>query len=238
MKEIYKGIVVKSVDYGSNDRIITILTSDDSFVVFKAKGASKLSSPFSKYTIPYSICEFELESKSENAHKVLVGANNIYYPKFINQNIKAIAISSYISESLIYLDYKIGLYEYISEIIKLLDKDEKEEMIFLSYLYYFIKANGIGLQLDCCEVCGKKKNIVDVDYTIGGLLCSSCSINRKSNEYIELLYKVGHYKGVYMNDYDIGTVFNLTKDLIVFLNENSWIKIKSEKFVLNSLFNI
>ena len=35
------------------------------------------------------------------------------------------------------------------------------------------------------------KNIVDVDYKEGGFLCSACSINRKSLEYIETLYKLG-----------------------------------------------
>ena len=75
MRQIYTGIVIKSIDYNASDRIITILSSDDSFVVFKARGVNKMNSPLMKYTIPFSISEFELESKGEMSNKTLVAAN-------------------------------------------------------------------------------------------------------------------------------------------------------------------
>ena len=238
MKEVYTGIVIKSIDYGASDRIITILTSDDSFVVFKARGVNKMSSSLMKYTIPFSISEFELESKSEKSNKVLTSASAIYFPSFTSSNIKGIALSSYISESLNYFDTFNGLYKFITSLIKSIDEGENESLLFLNYLYFLIKCNGLSLFVDGCEVCGSKKNIVDVDYSVGGFLCSSHSINRKSNEYIELLYKVSHSKGLYLEAVDEGTLFNLIKDLIFFFNENSGMNIRSEKFVLNSLFNM
>ena len=237
MKEIIEGIVIKSVDYSANDRIITVLTKDDSFVVFKVRGASKLSSPLSKFTIPFSISEFELEFKSETSHKILIGASKIHTPKFINDNIKSIAISSYISESLQYIDENKGLYEYIAKLIKSLDENN-ELFVFLSYVYYLIKKNGLSLCVDHCEMCGSKKNIVDVDYNMGGFLCSSCSINRKPKEYLELLYKLTHTNDLIFGSYDEGIIYSLVKDLLMFFNENSGLNIRSEKFVLNSLFNM
>ena len=206
MKQIVEGIVIKSVDYNANDRIITILTRDDSFVVFKVKGASKLSSPLSKFTIPFSVSEFELEFKSETSHKLLVGATKIYTPKFISDNIKAISVSSYISESLSYFEDKKGLYDYIVTLINELDKG-REVYVFLSYIYFLIKNNGLGLCVDHCEMCGSKKNIVDVDYNVGGFLCGTCSINRKSNDYISLLYKISHSPSLVVADFDDGIVY-------------------------------
>ena len=81
-------------------------------------------------------------------------------------------------------------------------------------------------------------NIVDVDYSMGGFLCGSCSINRKPKEYLELLYKLTHTNDLILGSYDEGIIYSLVKDLLMFFNENSGLNIRSEKFVLNSLFNI
>lgn len=235
MKEIYTGIVVKSIDYSASDRIITILCSDDSFVVFKARGVSKMSSSLAKHTIPFSISEFELEFKSEKSNKTLVGASMLFFPKHINESIEAIAMFSYISESLNYIEPTKGLYDYISSIIKRIENGEDCKVIFIEYVYYLIKCNGLSLSLNKCSHCGSKKNIVDVDYNEGGFLCSSCSINRKGLDYIETLYNIGANKPISV---DYGVIFNITRDLLIFFNENAGISLKSEKFLLNSLFNM
>ena len=182
MKEIYTGIVIKGIDYSASDRIITILCSDDSFVVFKARGVGKLSSSLAKYTIPYSISEFELECKTERSNKTLVGASSVFFPKNINSSIESIALFSYITESLNYLDVREGLYEYIKNIISDVENGCNLKIIFLKYLYYLIKCNGLTLLLNQCCKCGSKKNIVDVDYGEGGFLCSSCSEKSKEND--------------------------------------------------------
>ena len=239
MRQIYTGIVIKSIDYNASDRIITILSSDDSFVVFKARGVNKMNSPLMKYTIPFSISEFELESKGEMSNKTLVAANSVFYPRNINENIESIALFSYISESLNYIDSFKGLYDYVKDLIEAVESGKDVRWMFLNYLNYFIKCNGLSLCLDKCVSCGSKSHIVDVDYVAGGYLCSSCSINRKAMSYIESLYGLNRSKGVYLNDkLEDGDLFVIIKDLLSFLNDNSGIKIKSEKFLLNSLFNM
>ena len=135
---------------------------------------------------------------------------------FTNSNIKGIALSTFISETLNYFDKQKGLYDFVTSIVKSIDDSKKESMLFLNYLYFLIKCNGLSLCLDNCEVCGSKKNIVDVDYSIGGFLCSSHSINRKSKKYIELLYKISHLDGLYLDENDEGVIFNLVKDLLIF----------------------
>ena len=86
-----------------------------------------------------------------------------------------------------------------------------------------------------CSHCGSRKNIVDVDYNEGGFLCSSCSINRKGLDYIETLYNIGAAKVVNVDD---GVIFNITRDLLIFFNDNAGVSLRSEKFLLNSLFNM
>ena len=235
MKEIYTGIVIKGIDYSASDRIITILSSDDSFVVFKARGVGKISSSLAKYTIPYSISEFELECKSETSNKTLVGASSLFFPKNINSSIEAIALFSYITESLNYVEPRVGLYEFVMGIIYDAENGKNLKLLFLKYLYYLIKCNGLTLSLNKCCKCGSKKNIVDVDYKEGGFLCSACSINRKSLEYIETLYKLGVDKQIEVDD---GVIYKIVLDLLIFFNDNAGIILKSEKFLLNSLFNM
>ena len=235
MKDIYTGIVIKSIDYSASDRIITILCSDDSFVVFKARGVNKMSSSFAKHTIPFSISEFELESKSERSNKTLVGASMNFFPKHINESIESIALFSYIGESLNYIEEINGLYEYIKSIVERVEAGADVKLIFLEYLYNLIKCNGLTLSLNKCSHCGSKKNIVDVDYNEGGFLCSSCSINRKSLDYIKTLYNIGINKDINVDD---GVLFSVIRDLLIFFNENAGIFLRSEKFLLNSLFNM
>ena len=235
MKDVYTGIVIKSIDYSASDRIITILCSDDSFVVFKARGVNKMSSSLAKYTIPFSLSEFELEFRKEGSNKTLVGANQLFFPRNINASIEAIAFLSYVGESLNYIEARKGLYDYVKDIITRVEDGANIKVIFLEYLYYLIKCNGLSLSLDKCCSCGGKKNIVDVDYTEGGFLCSSCSVNRKSLDYIETLYKLGNYKPIEIDD---GVIYAIVKDLLDFFNENAGISLRSEKFLLNSLFNI
>lgn len=239
MRQIYTGIVIKSIDYNASDRIITILSSDDSFVVFKARGVNKMNSPLMKYTIPYSISEFELDSKGELSNKTLVAANRVFYPRKINETIESIALFSYVSESLNYMDASKGLYDYLKSIILDVEDGKDNRWMFLNYLNYFIKCNGLSLCLDKCVSCGSKSHIVDVDFDSGGFLCSSCSINRKSMNYIETLYELNRSKSLYFNDkLDDGELFGIIKDLLSFMNNNSGIVIRSEKFLLNSLFNM
>lgn len=57
------GLVIRSIDYGENDRLVTILTPEHGQVTVLAKGARSMKSKLLNITQPYVYGNFEINSK-------------------------------------------------------------------------------------------------------------------------------------------------------------------------------
>lgn len=180
-----KGIVIKEVGYKTSDKIVSILTMENEIVSFKAKGAKKLTSPFAKATMLGAICEFELENKIDNGKYDLVAEWEVFIPYKITKSIEALAVLSFIVESLFYIKEIPYLYEEVSYLLLLLENGENPLHIATYYLTKMLKWEGIELELDKCVKCGSSKSIVDLDYSLGGYVCYKCTFGTKSQDYLK-----------------------------------------------------
>lgn len=153
------GIVVKSVDYKDNDKIITILTDSLGILNAKLKGVKKNNAKLKFVSSPFCFGEFQL-TKNEDFYTV-IGCDIIDsffeltsdYDKFetaskiliisklaIKPNMDSGEILILIVESL-----KVLLYENVNF-----------NLVLIKFLIEIFKFSGFDLQIENCDTCGKK----------------------------------------------------------------------------------
>ena len=60
MSKIYQGIILKVVPYKESDAIVTLLTKEEGFISFKARGVFKINSKNASSLQLYTIGEYKL----------------------------------------------------------------------------------------------------------------------------------------------------------------------------------
>ena len=180
MNKIYQGIILKVVPYKESDAIITLLTKDEGFVSFKARGVFKINSKNSSSLQLYTIGEYKLEYKTDYSNKTLSSSSVIYFPLVIYDDLKYSCLLGFASEVIqMYKDNYEESYFIMDYIIRNL---ETIDILTCSLvlLKYVLKWNGILFEVDACVDC--KSKIVDAfSYESGGFLCHKCNENSNLN---------------------------------------------------------
>lgn len=90
------GLVLRSQNYGENDRIITILTAEGKMTVI-AKGARSMKSKIKNLTEPFVYADFELNQKSSGIPWIKGGSTNeIFYG--LRENVEKLFLATYICD--------------------------------------------------------------------------------------------------------------------------------------------
>lgn len=176
MLEKCEGIVIKTIDYGETNKIITLYTREWGKVGVMARGAKKPNSRLSAITQPFTYGYFLVQRSS--------GLGLLQQGDILN--------------SLRTLKEDIFLTAYASFIMELTEKstDEKKpnpfhfELLYqtlqymnegfdaeiLMYIYEMKMLNTLGLYpiLDKCAVCGATDGHFSFSIKEGGLICHRC----------------------------------------------------------------
>lgn len=168
-----KGIVLKTIDYQENSKIIYIMTENGlkSAIV---RGAKKLKSKTFSYAQPITYIEFNIQKERYiDACNVIDYFNNIKLDfKRITSSLKIVEISYLLGDHI--TDYQI-FFNFLVEILSLINKDEQNylfyELVFRIKTLYLL---GVAPVLNKCVDCGKKENLVGFSFNSGGMKCNKC----------------------------------------------------------------
>jgi len=182
MEEKVKGIVIGSVSFGENDKILTIFTLEKGAVTAKIKGVKKAGAKLKFATEPFCFAEYVFSFSQ--GKRTVIGASLIdsFYP--LREDMKRYFSAGTVIEFL----RRFMKENILAPNTFLLTVETLRELAYgenypLSQLAFFInealKQVGYGLNLGGCAVCGcNLSGRIFFDYQAGGFYCLDCANGR------------------------------------------------------------
>ena len=190
-KERREGIILHSMDYQENHKIVYLLTENgkESFLVPRGKGIKKGSNDTQNLTkINFNAKEKSL-SKATNLE-----ACDYYFE--IKKDLNKMMVANYALELLhrfINPDADSErLYKMFSAFLETLEFRKDLKLLLLQFRIKMLYFLGIQPNFRTCVHCGKKENLRGLSLRYGGIECYECSspdnINQTATEIIKHLY--------------------------------------------------
>jgi DNA repair protein RecO (recombination protein O) len=171
-----EGIVIRTTNYGENNKIVTLYTREFGKVGVMARGAKKPNSRLAAVTQLFTYGQFLFQASSGLGG--LQQGDMISSMRSIREDIFLTAHASYIVDltDKVTEDKKSNpfLFELLLQTLKLLN--EGYDMEILTYIYEMKMMNVQGLYpvLDKCANCGSTEGDFNFSIREGGLLCHRC----------------------------------------------------------------
>lgn len=186
-----EGIVISDTNYSETSKILNVLTKEYGVIGIMSKGCRNVKSKLRGVSNKLIYGKFNIYYK-ENALSTLISVDlinsftniltslpNISYASLILDLIKQVSKENNNSDL---FELTIQSLEKINEGFNPLVITNILELKCLEYL-------GVMPNLDGCALCGDKKNIITIDASRGGYVCSNCYTNEQmvSEKTVKLL---------------------------------------------------
>ncbi|MFD1952644.1 DNA repair protein RecO [Paenibacillus thailandensis] len=174
-----EGIVIRSMDYGESNKIVTLLTNSSGKAGVLVKGAKKVKSRFGSLAQPFTYGEFVF-FRGPNGGLGSLNAGEIYESYHtLRENLDQAAYASYVAEltdRALQEDEAGGfLFEQLKACLNgyVLGKDP--QIVTHLYEMRILEAAGYAPGLDACVNCGNPEGPFRISAHMGGALCIRCS---------------------------------------------------------------
>ncbi len=189
MEEKVNGIVIKSIDYGDNDKIITVFTLEKGVISASLKGVKKAGAKLKFASEPFCFAEFILFNKSGKNTVISASIKDGFYSirediiKFYCGCTVLSFIKTFLKEEIISKDAFILTLNALKDLAY---KDINPKSVTARFLFLALRLSGYGLNVGGCISCGKEIEFRPFfDYVEGGFYCENC----KSELSREINYK-------------------------------------------------
>ncbi len=183
-----KGVVIKSIEYGENDKLLTLLTHENGKMTVCVKGAQSIKCKHMPSCELFSYSEFELY---ERMGKYWVRESYLCESFFqVRRSLESMYLGQYICD----ITTEFALYDQADEALLrlflntmyLLCSDKKDRRIIKS-VFEMKSASIEGFLPDIlgCTYCGNLSGQVYFDAIEGNITCSKCKdkLNRERYDY-------------------------------------------------------
>ncbi|MDO7905449.1 DNA repair protein RecO [Paenibacillus sp. JX-17] len=173
-----QGIVIRSMDYGEGNKIITLCTENGSKVGVLVRGAKKPKSRHAALTQPFTHGEYVFFRNSGLG--TLNSGEIIQSHHSLREDIVKAAYSSYACELLdrVLQDEETGgfWFRQLQACLEALENDKDPQVIINLYEMKILQSAGYGPQLDACISCGREEldEEARISPRLGGILCRYC----------------------------------------------------------------
>lgn len=174
-----EGIVIRSMDYGEGNKIITLFTRELGKVGVMARGAKKMNSRHAAIAQLFTLGEFVF-FKSGSHMGTLNHADIIASHQRLRGDLPLCAYSAYVVEMVdrLQTDHDPNAYVYEQTKAALDGIEEGKDAQIITHLFEMkmLMQAGYSPNLEQCAVCGSETNNPLVNIRLGGLLCLNCSL--------------------------------------------------------------
>jgi len=211
-----KGIVIKRVNLGEADKIITLLTKDRGKIRVVAKGVRKPKAKLAGFLDLFHYNEY-LIAEGRNLD-IITGVSTIENWHAINQSLSQVALAYYMAETvdkLIEETQEIGdIFDLIYFCFDTLNKNKISLNILKSFFEFnIVSALGYKPELDRCIECNKEiEKDAWFSFSLGGVL----DIDHKNNDLLALpisLFDLKNLKEMYLNNINELNSINLVNEI-------------------------
>ena len=180
-----RALLLKTVDYGESDRIVTLLTERLGKISAMARGARRSRKRFGAALSLFVLAEAELRAQpTSNLFSLSSYSAQKVHAK-ISSDIAAIAHASYATELVTELcpsaQPEPVPFGQLLEMYRLLDEAPPSRERLRVFEWQMLRAAGLEPQIDVCVQCGipirestAEAGQVALDADRGGILCSTC----------------------------------------------------------------
>lgn len=173
-----KGLIVKDVDFGENDKLLTIITEDKGKLTVTVKGGRSLKNKFISVAEAFTYGTFGVRKKSKFFYLFDADVTDDFYP--IREDLVKMSLASYICD----VANELALEEVADEALLKLTlnalyalayKDYDTKIIKAAYEFKAASISGFMPEISCCSVCGREpEDDSFVNAASGTLICSDC----------------------------------------------------------------
>jgi DNA repair protein RecO (recombination protein O) len=193
------GIVLRSLDYGESDRIITFYTDDFGKLTGIAKGARRSKKRFPN-TLELFSCSNILFSKRSRGRLALIENCNVtnHYPG-IRSDLEKTLLASYFIDLTNQFTQEgkknLKLFQLLQDFLGIVDTGNSSEIIARLFELHLLKLKGFEPVLDRCVTCKRSLDEIEEVYhnkpllfnpDMGGVKCPGCSLDNRNSIPISL----------------------------------------------------
>lgn len=184
MEEKLNGIVTGGVNYGENDRVLSIFTAEKGIVGAGIKGVKKAGAKLKFASEPFCFAEFVFSTKC--GRRTVIGASLIdsFYPlrEDITKYFCGVTVLEYLRKFFKEEISSPQTFVLAVEALKELSYGKKSpKTVLASFLLSALSVSGYGINSTFCAECGKDiSGRTFFDHESGGFYCEKC--NEKGRE--------------------------------------------------------
>jgi DNA repair protein RecO (recombination protein O) len=172
-----EGIVIRSMDYGESNKIITLFTRDVGKVGVMVRGAKKMNSKHSAITQLFTYGEFVF-FKTGTHMGTLNHADILSSHHRLRADLMLTAYSAYMAEMVdrILTDNEPNpyIYEQLRAALDGIEEGKDAQMITHLFEMKMLIQAGYAPNFDQCSSCGTDTNYPRLNIQLGGLVCEHC----------------------------------------------------------------
>jgi DNA repair protein RecO (recombination protein O) len=172
-----QGIVLRSMDYGEGNKIISLFTPDVGKIGVMARGAKKVKSRYAAVTQLFTYGNFVL-FKQKGQMGTLNQADIIEAHHALRENLHMSAYSAYLAEM---TDRMLGdeegsayLFEQLRAGLSAIEDNKDMQIVVHLFEMKMFELAGYLPVTDCCVSCRSNLDLVAFSPDLGGVLCVRC----------------------------------------------------------------
>lgn len=175
---LYKieGIIIRTVDYGESNKIVTIYTKEMGKIAVMARGAKKPKSRLSSISQLFNYGQFLIQKGSGLG--VLNQGELLNSFKGIRSDIFQTAYAAYMVELLDKLmeegKASPAIFNFLLHILQYLNDEIDPEVLLFIFELKMLRIAGISPEIDRCVQCGATEGDFSFSVDEGGYLCHRC----------------------------------------------------------------
>lgn len=241
MLQKVEGIVIRSIDYGEANKILTLYTRELGKIGVMARGAKRPKSHLASISQLFTHSQYTFQKTSGLG--VLNQGEIIDSFRDLRSDIFLTAYGAYVIELLDKLtdqnDINPYLYELLLQTLGYINEGLDYEILTRIFEIKMLRVAGIGINVDSCAHCGDVEGEFSFSIKEGGLLCHRClyvdgrtlKINAMTVKLLRLFY---HFD---LNRLGSISVKTETKEQIklvleTYYDEYSGLRLKSKRFLM------
>jgi DNA repair protein RecO (recombination protein O) len=172
-----EGIVIRSMDYGESNKIITIFTRDAGKVGIMVRGAKKMNSRHSAITQLFTYGEFVF-FKSGSQMGTLNHADILTSHHRLRADLMLTAYCAYMAEMVdrVGVDNEPNpyIYEQLQAALAGIEEGKDPQVVTHFFEMKMLIQAGYAPNFDQCSICGQDTDNPLLHIQLGGLICDRC----------------------------------------------------------------
>lgn len=229
----FEGIVIRTTPFREHDAMVSVLTNDR-IRSFLARGVLKYGSKIAYTVNIYSKSRFQI-FRGKEGYQLKSGELLDDY-KNSRTDIARLAVLDFIGEitnKMIHSEDAQFIYPFLEKSLELLSNGFSPYSVALIYFAQVLNVTGYSINVDSCQICGKKDRITAVSYADGGFICQDCfdrlKHTKSTPEELKIVRFVFKVDAPNMGrvEFEKETVLKLIKNFNNFLDSVCQCKLKS-----------